>query len=233
MSGRPVKKLKRQASGNKGDETERALAQHKESLHEKMMSFLEVLPQLTARYNEAVSKVRQENPFINGTKTDRKPHAAVTEAKDLPRPPCNSVLLRHLAALKAESLQLSKQLLAITEWITLMIPTIKDEDNAGVEVQMQVQGELVSLAKEIEGKYDLEFEYLEARAGIESKYYKHFLAPTWALCIEKLDQNRWDDLDLAWKELVRIVLSAYTLLVNNMEKLKNPRSSAHASYMTM
>ena len=95
-----------------------------------------------------------------------------------------------------------------------------------------MHGELTALGKEVEGKYDLEFEYLEARAGIESKYYKHFLAPTWILCIEKLDQNRWDDLEIAWKELVRIVLTSYTLLNNNMEKLKKPRDTS-SSYMTM
>ena len=40
---------------------------------------------------------------------------------------------------------------------------------------MQVHAELTSLAKEIEGKYELESEYIEGRANIESKYYKHFL----------------------------------------------------------
>eukprot|EP01063_Lacrimia_lanifica_P004666 TRINITY_DN12663_c0_g1_i1.p1 TRINITY_DN12663_c0_g1~~TRINITY_DN12663_c0_g1_i1.p1 ORF type:complete len:283 (+),score=128.15 TRINITY_DN12663_c0_g1_i1:52-900(+) len=276
------KKMKRTGTGlstSSREETDRVLAKHKETLHEKMQVFLDNLPALTTRYHECWERVKQlkvtgqaqaasatpaamtttnspahppakpstpthkaeakkkkadgESHFPSTPLATAAPRELPKEARDLPQPPDNSLLLGQLALVKSEADQLEKQLQAITEWIALMVPTIKDEDNAGVEVQMQVHSELTSLAKEIEAKYELESEYIEGRANIESKYYKHFLAPSWIKLLEKHDQNRWDDLEIAWKELVRITLNAYTLVTNNLEKLKNPRSQSHSSYMTM
>ena len=105
--------------------------------------------------------------------------------------------------------------------------------NKPIQVQQLVHSELSGFSKEVEGKYELESDYVESRANMESKYYKYFLAPSWYKVIEKHDSNRWDDVELAWKELVRVTLSTYTILTNNMEKLRNPRGGSGASYMTM
>eukprot|EP01064_Diplonema_japonicum_P039181 TRINITY_DN9766_c1_g1_i1.p1 TRINITY_DN9766_c1_g1~~TRINITY_DN9766_c1_g1_i1.p1 ORF type:complete len:273 (+),score=83.11 TRINITY_DN9766_c1_g1_i1:68-820(+) len=248
---RPAKKVKK--SSFRSDETDKVLSMHKEKLAEKMQAFLDSLSPLTSRYYEISSKVNKSNPnsvpSSGGSEPSTPSHKAskkekrsfaeanqkkeLKEAKDLPQLPDNSDLLNQLSILKQEANELGKSLNAIAEWIALMVPAIKEEDNAGVEVQMQVHSELMGLTKEVEGKYELESDYLEGRANMESKYYKHFLAPSWYKVIEKHDQNRWDDLELAWKELVRITLTGYTLLTNNMEKLKNPRSGSLASFMTM
>ena len=136
MASRPTKRLKRQNSGTKGDEPERVFSQHKDTLQEKMMSFLEGLAPLTTRFIDYSAKVRADNPYLEGASNapERLTHTPVAEAKDLPSPPVSHVLLQHLSTIKKESFALSQQLSAIAEWIALMVPTIKDEDNAGVEV---------------------------------------------------------------------------------------------------
>ena len=139
MTTRPAKKLKRQMSGSKGDETERVLSRHKEDLHDKMMGFLDSLPQVIARFTEYSNTVSKENPNRGqGTSpidTISFPADGCNAAKDLPQPLLNTTLLSHLSTLKTEAYGLNKQVLSIAEWITLMIPQIKDEDNAGVEVR--------------------------------------------------------------------------------------------------
>eukprot|EP01060_Flectonema_neradi_P037386 TRINITY_DN7513_c3_g1_i2.p1 TRINITY_DN7513_c3_g1~~TRINITY_DN7513_c3_g1_i2.p1 ORF type:complete len:252 (+),score=49.61 TRINITY_DN7513_c3_g1_i2:44-799(+) len=249
----PIKRLKK-SNSFRSDETDRVLNQHKESLQAQMQTFMDSLPPLTTRYYDFLNNVKKLNPNTvapedgkeqrspgkvravrrsHSQTSNMPPRGEIKEAKDLPPLPNNDILLNQLSILKKEATELGKSLTAIGEWIALMVPTIKDEDNHGVEVQQLVHSEISGFCKEVEGKYELESDYVESRASMESKYYKHFLAPSWFKVIEKHDSNRWDDVELAWKELVRIVLSTYTILTNNMEKLRNPRGGSGASYMTM
>ena len=152
----PLKRLKK-SSSFRSDETDRVINQHKENLQSQMQTFMDSLPTLTTRYYDFLNNVKKLNPNTiqevaegkepkspGKAKTLRRTHSQISnnlpprgeikEAKDLPLPPNNESLLNQLSILKQEATELGKSLNAIGEWIALMVPTIKDEDNHGVEV---------------------------------------------------------------------------------------------------
>ena len=162
--------------------------------------------------------------------------------------PDNSKILDNLSVIKSEVHDFCNVLLSLTEWITLMLPTVKEEDPFGAEVceqltpplsphlhpapptqiQMTMHSELTRIVKEIEGKYDLEFLYIESRATLEAKYYKNYMVPTWRQCLLVTDARVWPEIERGWFELKRLTLYTYQCLVQNMEKLKNPEPAPKA-----
>ncbi|KAJ9462536.1 Proteasome activator 28 [Diplonema papillatum] len=161
------------------------------------------------------------------------PTRDVKEAKDLSKPPDNSLLLGALRHIRTEALELSRTLCLVGSWIDLMVPEYKGEDNDGVEVQSLVGDQLDQLEKEASMHYGMEPAYLETRARYESKYYKHFLAPSWIQVIDSFDKKVWDELEQAWNQMIHNTLLAHARLSINMEKLKNPRSETKSAFMMM
>eukprot|EP00754_Rhynchopus_humris_P035454 Rhum_TRINITY_DN16985_c0_g1::Rhum_TRINITY_DN16985_c0_g1_i1::g.164953::m.164953 len=142
--------------------------------------------------------------------------------------PDNSKILDNLSIIKSEVHDFCNVLLSLTEWITLMLPTVKEEDPFGAEIQMTMHQELTRIVKEIECKYDLEFLYIESRATLEAKYYKNYMVPTWRQCLLVTDARVWPEIERGWFELKRLTLYTYQCLVQNMEKLKNPEPAPKA-----
>eukprot|EP00756_Hemistasia_phaeocysticola_P006516 Hpha_TRINITY_DN13868_c0_g1::TRINITY_DN13868_c0_g1_i1::g.69794::m.69794 len=238
----------------KSKETDDMMVKQKDDLWENVQHFLESIPELNKRYSNQMESVKSKNPkrqkgadkpgtpLVKRRRTgdDCSPQASPSKPRvppsgpaELPRLPDNKELLDELDKLKHESYELTTILNAVIDWISLSIPQIKDEDNLGVEVQERVLSEITGLLKVLNSSYESELGYLSGRAEHESQYYKHFKAPSWQQVIEAHDMGEWDDLERAWRDMVRVTINAYSVLSKNMEKLKNPRKLGHAHALCM
>eukprot|EP00759_Apiculatamorpha_spiralis_P034734 PhF_6_TR35762/c0_g1_i1/m.51960/K06696/PSME1; proteasome activator subunit 1 (PA28 alpha) len=145
--------------------------------------------------------------------------------------PDNTSVLEHLRLLKSAAYDLIVTFDGIQDWILIHVPAIKDEDNSGVEVQETVVQLIAGYYKLVKGVYSEEMEYLTRRAEMETSMMKQPGTVSWRKAIELHDVEEWDDIELAWRTLVRAVMLCQTLLQRNMEKLKEPRTAHRTMHM--
>lgn len=145
--------------------------------------------------------------------------------------PDNGELLKQLKLLKREAYELTTTFDGIHDWIALNIPTMKDEDNVGVEVMGAVIEQISSLNEAIREVYKLESKYLTERAESEKSVLKYPESSSLALQMEVGDMDTWDEVERSWRALIRVCLILYSVLSKNMAKLKEPRSENRATTM--
>ncbi|KAJ9462537.1 hypothetical protein DIPPA_25563 [Diplonema papillatum] len=186
----------------------------------------------TASDKPSFPKVIQKPP---SSASISAPHTAkkIGESKDLPGTPDNTALVSALKLLKAEAKLMTLDLDNVSAWIILMMPEDKFEDNEGVEVQSEALTVVSKAVEEAKAIHGLEVEYLEARAGYESGYYKYFLARSWLHSIQLHDRLTWNQVVLAWSGLYELCLLVYKTMSQNMELILNPRAPPKGTYMMM
>jgi hypothetical protein len=150
--------------------------------------------------------------------------------------PDNTEIVRQLRLLKREAYELSSTMDGIHDWIALSIPEIQTSEsgeNDGVEVMGAVIEQVSSLTDTVKACYSAESKYLEDRADLEKAMLKLPESETMRLSLAALDCDTWDEIDRAWRTLVRVTLLLYSILSKNMSHLKEPRKEKRAMGMFM
>jgi len=143
-----------------------------------------------------------------------------------PALPDNSDLLAEMKILKGEAYELSTIFDGMHDWVALNIPDIKEEDNAGVEIQGAVLEQTEELASVLRNVYSLELKYLADRSELETTLLKYPKALSLPRAISVIDCNAWDDIERSWRTMIRICILVYALFQKNMSRLKEPRTKA-------
>eukprot|EP00760_Papus_ankaliazontas_P038859 PhM_4_TR9376/c0_g1_i1/m.69088 len=230
--------------------SEESVKQYMFDLDSNITAFLSSINVKYEYYNKMVLTVRAANPFkkegstgataSSSTSTSPKavpsktalPVVPISPSTNTPYPfPDNTFLLQHLRCLKNAALELIHQFDCLQDWILIRIPTIKDEDNLGVEVQETCIAQLASYYKLVKSVYGEEGEYVNRRAEFETGYAKQPTTVSWLQSIEIHDQEEWDDLEMAWRTMTRAVMLTNSLLTKNMEKLKDPRPAYRSMHI--
>mmetsp|Transcript_44371 Transcript_44371/g.62266 ORF Transcript_44371/g.62266 Transcript_44371/m.62266 type:complete len:284 (-) Transcript_44371:378-1229(-) len=192
-----------------------------------LAEFLATFPTYFEYCTKMISTVRELNPR-HASKSEKSPARASENlaqgSMENPIFPDNSLLLVHLRHLRGAAHELIVVFDSIQDWILVHVPTIKDEDNSGVEVQETVVAQVAGYYKLIKNVYTEETEYLNRRGELETSMMKQPKTVSWRKSIEVQDAQEWDDIEHCWRALVRVVMLCQNLLVRNMEKLKEPRS---------
>ena len=207
-------------------------------LDQSLELFLQKFPTYYDYSRQMIALVREQNPQ-NNSKSNRlvEPEAvgktlngergegSVEESKLIGNLfPDNSTLLEHLRRLRTTAHELLVIFDSIQDWILVHVPAIKEEDNSGVEVQENVVTQVAGFYKLIKNVYIEETEYLNRRGELETSMLKQPRTVSWRKAIDLQDSQEWDDIEHCWRALVRVVMLCQNLLVQNMAKLREPRS---------
>lgn len=148
--------------------------------------------------------------------------------------PDNEDLKKQLKLLKRESYELSTVLDGIVDWISLNAPAIeKGQEDAGAEIQDAVAEQITNLSEAVDGVYEMEMKYLGERAELETTLLAMPEVKSIALSMEIHDSDIWDQVERAWKTMMRVCLIAYSVVSKNMGRLKDPLAAAASSASTM
>jgi len=225
-------KRRRELQGTEsyGDESLNVcLSKYNEELEGNLSTFLASVPVHYDYFSKQLAVTRALNP----RHSQRTPGSAPSPLKVPLSPstpfsqvfPENSIVLDNLLLLKAAAYDLMVSFDGIQDWIMSRVPELKDEDNAGVEVQETVIQQVQQFQRAVKGVYMEEMEYLKARGEMESSALKHPDTVSWRRAIALLDQEAWDDMELSWRVLLRTIMLCHAILMKNMQKLKEPRQS--------
>jgi hypothetical protein len=140
-------------------------------------------------------------------------------------------LLAQLRILKIESRGLIKTFEQIHDWVALNVPTLGDESSGpGVEVMGVVISNVSDLTGVIKAVYGLEAKYLDDRVAIEAKIARYPECPSYERALAVNDHNSWDEVEKAWRSIIRACLLVHSLLAKNMKILMNPKRSGHRDH---
>lgn len=168
------------------------------------------------------AKADAASPLLSKKKKKNQVKARVVEV----RFPDNTNLVKQLRLLKREAYELGSTMDGIHDWIALNVPDIKEDDNDNVEIMGAVIEQVTSLTDTVKAVYSAESQYIEQRSEIEKAMLKLPESETMKLSMAAGDSNAWDEVDRAWRTLVRITLLLYSILSKNMAALKEPRKAA-------
>eukprot|EP00759_Apiculatamorpha_spiralis_P048550 PhF_6_TR4379/c0_g1_i1/m.5909 len=194
---------------------------YKEDLDVNLDAFMNSIEATYARCQEMLTQVRAINPNHGGT--------WVCKTLEGNKYPDNAQVLEHLKHLKKEAWEIIQLFDGIEDWVLIRIPKMSEEDNSGVQVQAAVVAQLTSYYELVKEVYSEEAEYLKRRGEMESNFAEQSGALSYLKCIEVNDTEEWDDIELSWRSLIRATVLAFTLLNNNMDKLKDPVKQAPTS----
>lgn len=164
-----------------------------------------------------------------GASTSDFPPAPLT----LPPPESKQKLLAQLRILKIESRGVVKTFDQIHDWIALNIPTL-GEEAPGLEVMGVIIGNVADLTGVIKSVYGLESKYLSDRLELEAKLLRNPECPSYERALTVLDSNTWDEVEKAWRSIIRACLLVHSLLAKNMKLLMDPkraRGRDHSHFM--
>uniref|UniRef100_A0A7S1MS54 Proteasome activator PA28 C-terminal domain-containing protein n=1 Tax=Neobodo designis TaxID=312471 RepID=A0A7S1MS54_NEODS len=140
-------------------------------------------------------------------------------------------LLAQLRILKIEARGLVNTFEQIHDWIALNVPTLGDESaGPGVEVMGVVISNVSDLTGVIKAVYGLEGKYLGDRVEIEAKLARHPECPSYDRAMAVNDSNAWDEVEKAWRSIIRACLLVHSLLAKNMKILMDPKRSKHRDH---
>lgn len=145
--------------------------------------------------------------------------------------PNNDDLREQLALLKREAYELGTTFDGIHDWVALNIPDMREEGEIGVEVMGAVIEQTSSLADSTRGVYSLELKYLSERSEAEKALLKCPDSRSLQLALETNDADTWDEIERAWRTLIRVCLILYSVLAKNMNKLREPRKAMQTHMM--
>lgn len=132
-----------------------------------------------------------------------------------------------------ELLELVRMTSTIKLWLQLNLPRIEDGNNFGVEVQTDT----VSTISRIEDTALMTIEswskFLMLRAKIigkmhkyrESSSHSHAIEEAYKMTLEALDEKQVHAVWIGWLDLRNSYAITYDMIMKNIDKLINPRSS--------
>jgi hypothetical protein len=203
-------------------------------------AIIEAQPRLTnatrvadpAAKNEAVSAFSEEEPKVPLVGAKVVISATDDESVVEVEFPDNEALKKQLKLLKREAFDLSTVLDGIVDWISLNAPAIeKGQEDAGAEIQDAVSEQVSNLTEAVSGVYEMEMKYLNERAELETTLLAMPEVKSIALAMEIHDSDMWDQVERAWKTMMRVCLIAYSVLSKNMGRLKNPDAASSSTAM--
>lgn len=140
--------------------------------------------------------------------------------------PDNTELKKQLKLLKREAYEMSTILEGIVDWIDLNAPEkLKGQEDVGAEIQDAVTEQVANLSEAVGQVYELEMKYLGERAELETTLLAMPEVKSIALSMEIHDSDVWDEVERAWKTMLRVVTVCYSVVSKNISKLREPVSA--------
>lgn len=140
--------------------------------------------------------------------------------QDVAMPP---MLLAQLRILKKESQALMYTFDQIHDWIAMKAPAMNEADNQGVAIMASVISVISSIMSSLQDLYDMEKEFITKRGQLEVQYVPNFECSTIKDLILALDANKWDDIEVGWRTMMRAVIIVHSRLASNMKTLRTPK----------
>jgi hypothetical protein len=145
--------------------------------------------------------------------------------------PCNPNLVKLMAMLKAELLEMSEMMSALAIWVKLNIPRIEDGNNFGVEVQAEILEVLDAAENSGFTMMDTFTAYHIARAELVQEVLKRPGIQDHQLALKELDEKTYLKTTLLALDVRNSYLVLYNLISRNIERIRSPRGDGHTSSM--
>ncbi|CAH1712827.1 proteasome activator complex subunit 3-like isoform X1 [Aphis gossypii] len=110
-------------------------------------------------------------------------------------------------------------------WITLLIPKIEDGNNFGVSIQNTVLKLIRNIDSASKTYLDKWSRYCAYRGKLISKVVKYPFIEDYRVAIEEFDEKQHLDVSLILREIYFFNTVLYDVIIKNIEKIKNPRTS--------
>eukprot|EP01114_Cavostelium_apophysatum_P019206 TRINITY_DN6125_c0_g1_i1.p1 TRINITY_DN6125_c0_g1~~TRINITY_DN6125_c0_g1_i1.p1 ORF type:complete len:249 (+),score=56.87 TRINITY_DN6125_c0_g1_i1:119-865(+) len=159
--------------------------------------------------------------------TDDGRSAAYSEAEI----PANPVIMDMLGILKKEILELIEVINTVKIWIQLNIPRIEDGNNFGVSIQEETVSELGRAEDSGFAVLESMTKYFITRAKLVSKVIKYPNVKDYRQSVVELDEKEFINLRLCALDLRNNYAILHDMIVKNLEKLKQPRTSHRENLM--
>lgn len=134
--------------------------------------------------------------------------------------------------LKVEVLELVDMTSSVKLWLQLNVPRIEDGNNFGVSIQTDTVTELARVEDSALMTFENWTKFLSIRAKLVGKMHKHetsqghpLVEEAYKRTLEALDEKQLRSVWIAWLDLRNNYAVIHDLIVKNIEKLVNPRST--------
>ncbi|XP_077281768.1 proteasome activator complex subunit 3-like isoform X2 [Temnothorax americanus] len=159
----------------------------------------------------------------NGEETSSGTKVMVLPTK--PVPCCNKKFCKLIHIVKPYIEQLLEDSNLLKMWISFLIPKIEDGNNFGVSIQKAMLSEIQSVESKAAAFLDQISRYYISRVRIVSKAARYPHIDHCRRAIQELDENEYVSLRLVTRKVRNHYCSLHDLLIKNLEKIKQPRSS--------
>ena len=122
----------------------------------------------SASDREKADKTEKKLPTATSSTLSKKQRLEAEEQAarvQMPLPPDNSAVLNEISVLKHEAALLNDNIIMVGEWITLMIPSIKEEDLLGAEVCHRLYHQFDMVFSRRDGVFIFKLLYTNIRSG--------------------------------------------------------------------
>eukprot|EP01062_Namystynia_karyoxenos_P045432 TRINITY_DN3372_c0_g2_i1.p1 TRINITY_DN3372_c0_g2~~TRINITY_DN3372_c0_g2_i1.p1 ORF type:complete len:315 (+),score=131.19 TRINITY_DN3372_c0_g2_i1:92-946(+) len=181
-------------------------------------------PLLERKPSKVMIKTAAQPPTPTGRAADTSEDA---RRRTLPIPPIDDLLVEQLQILTNEAYELRTVLRGIDDWLELQEPAVKKQQDpefsVALEIQRAVRYEVIQDVKIVGELYGYETVFLAQHARYVSEYYKQpYAASYWWKLIDAEQRKFWDELERAWRQMIRVVLMTMKELANNHAQLSQP-----------
>ena len=145
--------------------------------------------------------------------------------------PSNRLVVESTDFLRKELLEVIDNFDTVKLWIQLNIPRIEDGNNFGVSVQEDTVSEVSRAEDNAFALLEVITKYYIARAKLVTKCFKYPNLADFETAVSEVDQKQYLNTVLSVVDLRNNYALIYDMVIKNMDKLENPRSSEHMSHL--
>lgn len=145
--------------------------------------------------------------------------------------PSNRLVVESTELLRKELLEVIDNFDTVKLWIQLNIPRIEDGNNFGVSVQEDTVSEVSRAEDNAFALLEVITKYYIARAKLVTKCFKYPNLADFETAVSEVDQKQYLNTVLSVVDLRNNYALIYDMIIKNMDKLENPRSSEHMSHL--
>jgi len=145
--------------------------------------------------------------------------------------PSHRLLKEVLDLTRSELLEMIRNVGIVKLWIQLNIPRIEDGNNFGVSVQEDTVTDLGHAEENAFESFGEISKYYVSRAKLATKALRYKNLPDFATAVSEFDQKEYVVLRMNVLDMRNNYALLYDLIIKNIEKIKNPRSSDHLSHL--
>jgi len=139
--------------------------------------------------------------------------------------PSNETIVKFLADIKKEVLELVEMINIVKIWIQLLVPKIEDGNNFGVGIQEEIISELGRAEESGYSNLEAIANYYLRRAKLVSKVLKYPGVEDYKQAIVELDLKEFINLRLCILDLRNLYLTLYDMIWKNQQKITMPRGA--------